>query len=481
MRYVSTQKLEAGMRLGADIYDAYGRILLGSKAELNDEYIARLIQLGFDGVYIADDLSADIIIDPIISPTLRGRGVNCVRNQDIDGCLLVAKDMVAEILAKGVISLDMADLREGDDFTYSHSVNVALYCCVIGLGLGMDEKELEWLVMSGLLHDLGKLSIPPEILNKNGRLSQEEYQIMKSHSKMSYDMIKARWDVPTHVKVAVLFHHENVDGSGYPNGISAEEMTQYTKILHVADVYDALVSKRPYKEPYSAYEASEYMMGACGIMFDLDIVSALLKYVPLYPKGTQMEMSDGRECIIVENKEHYNLRPIVRLIDGTTIDLTQKEYFHITLVGPAGRQHIVDQEESARQEMIKPFVKRRVLVVDDMVTNLQMMRGILEYLYDVTLVKSGRQALAYLNKNEKPDVIILDIDMPEMNGIDTAKAINEKYDCSIPILFVSAISNKETVMACQEIGAAGYIIRPYKSAYIKSELKRILTGRGDVE
>lgn len=481
MRFVNLDDVEPGMKLGADIYDAYGRILLGSRAELTSDYLRRLKELGFDGLYISDELSKDIHIEPIISPHLKSKGIECVRNQDIDGCRSVAKEMVEEMIAKGSISLDMTDLRESDDCTFVHSVNVALYSCIIGMSMKMNEMELEDLALAGLLHDLGKMTIPQEILNKQERLSQEEYQIMKSHAKMSYDLIKGRWDVPTHVKVAVLFHHENVDGSGYPNGITGDEQTQYTKIIHVADVYDALISKRPYKKPYSAYEACEYIMGACNIMFDLEVVQALLQYVPLYPKGTQMLMSDGRECIIVDNSGFHNLRPVVRLLDGSTIDLTDKRYLNITLVSEKTADTFSPESEAKRQEMIKHFHRYKVLVVDDMMTNLQLMRGILEYLYDVTLVKSGKQALAYLNKNEYPDVIIMDIDMPDMDGLETSKRINEKTNSSIPILFVTAINDREMVKKCQVIGAAGYVIRPYQPAFIKAELKRILTGRGDAE
>ena len=117
---------------------------------------------------------------------------------------------------------------------------------------------------------------------------------MKSHATVSYELLKERWDVSAQVKSAVLFHHENVDGSGYPQGLEGHEQTLFTKILHVADVYDALVSKRPYKNPYSPYEASEYLMGGCGIMFDQTVVDILLRYVPLYPKGTAVILSDGQ-------------------------------------------------------------------------------------------------------------------------------------------------------------------------------------------
>ncbi len=481
MRYMNISQVEPGMKLGAELYDTYGRVLLGGKAELTKEYIEKLKFLGFDGLYISDELSKDIEVSPIISPTLRGQGIDCVRRQDIDGCKVIAKEMIAEILAKGTISIDMADLRESDDYTYGHSVNVALYSSIIGLSLKYDEKSLEELALAGLLHDLGKMQIPGEILNKEGRLTQEEYQIMKSHAQISYDMIKERWDIAPSVKVAVLFHHENVDGSGYPKGITSDEMTDYTKIIHAADVFDALLSKRPYKNPYSAYEVSEYMMGACGIMFDTDIVLALLKHVPLYPKGTEMIMSDGRHCLIVENSGFHNLRPIIRLMDGETIDLTNKDYLNITLVAAANADTFSRESEEERNMMIQEFKRYKVMIVDDMMTNLQMARGILEYFYDLTLLKNGSQAIKYLGKNEDVDAIVMDVDMPGMDGIETVRRIRENLHMEIPVLFVTTLNDKETVKKCKEVGASGYIVRPFQPTYIKSELRRIITGRGDAE
>ena len=125
------------------------------------------------------------------------------------------------------------------------------------MGFEMNEEELTNVVMAGLLHDLGKLSIDPEILNKPGRLTPEEYGIITTHARLSYELVQERWDIPAQVKNAIYFHHQNVDGSGYPEATDGAVQTIYTKILHVADVYDALVSKRPYKASYSPKEAYE--------------------------------------------------------------------------------------------------------------------------------------------------------------------------------------------------------------------------------
>ncbi len=131
-------------------------------------------------------------------------------------------------------------------------------------------------------------------------------------------------------------------------------------------------------------------------MFDREVVETLLKYVPLYPKGTMVTLSDGREAIIYENFGVHNLRPVVRLMDGELLDLSNEANYHITLRMKTESGFSTEEAEKERNEMIRPPVRCRIMVVDDMKTNLQMLRGILEPLYDVILMKSGHQALLYL-------------------------------------------------------------------------------------
>lgn len=351
MRYVIIEEASPGMRLANDLFDSLGRTLIGSGCELSELYIEKLKEYGFDGIYIDDELSKGIEISDVISPQLRAEGMACVRKADIDKCLEVAKKMVEEILQNGALPMELTSLRTYDDYTYAHSVNVAVLCGVIGLGFNMDETDLTNLITAALLHDLGKLSIPEEILNKPGRLTPEEFAIMKTHSQLSYNLIQERWDLSSYVKTAVLFHHENVDGSGYPQGITGDKQTIFTKILHVTDVYDALVSKRPYKNPFSPFDAAEYLMANCGSLFDLEVVKMLLKCVPLYPKGTEIRLSNGQKGIIYENSGFHNLRPVIRLFTGELIDLTDREYLCYTI--SSARKDIAaasgDYEESRKK------------------------------------------------------------------------------------------------------------------------------------
>lgn len=353
MRYVILEKTDSGMRLAKDVYDSLGRTLVGRGCELTELYIEKLAEYGFDGVYIDDSISEGIEVAEVISPQLRAEGMACIRSANIDACIDIAKKMVEEILEKGILPLDLTDLRSYDDYTFAHSVNVAVICGVMGMGFEMTETELTHLITAALIHDLGKLSIPHEIVNKPGRLTPSEYEIMKTHAQISYDLIKERWDISSFVKTAVLFHHENVDGSGYPQGISGEAQTIYTKILHVADVFDALVSRRPYKLPYTPFDAIEYLMANCGTLFDMEAVKVLLNCVPLFPKGTEVQLSNGQKGIVYNNSGVNNLRPVVRLYDGTMIDLSKPEYFSYTL-------------SSTREEMVhasKEFEEERNIMI----------------------------------------------------------------------------------------------------------------------
>lgn len=476
MRYMEISNAEPGMILAHAIYDMSGRVLLGVNGILTESYIKRIREYGFTGVYIQDELSQDIVLDDIIEPKLREEGMKAVQKGDIDACKKVAEKIVEDMLGKGQISLDMADLRSYDDYTFAHSVNVAVICSVIGIGLGYDSTRLRELVIAALLHDLGKLAIDTEVLNKPERLSKEEFEQMKRHTEISYDMLSERWDLSSAIKTAVRFHHENEDGSGYPKGLDGSELNQYAKILHVADVYDAMTSKRPYKEPYSSRETIEYLMGACGILFDLKSVEALLKYLPLYPKGTTVTLSNGEKALVVENSGNYNLRPLVRLMNGENIDLTRQENFNITIVEDDVESAISIDEEEARIKMRQKEKQYHILVVDDMKTNLLMIRDMLKDEYRLTLVNSGEKAVDYLLKNPEPDLILLDIDMPGMSGIEMMEHLAAIKQRPIPVLFVTSICDKATVLRCRQLGAKGYIVRPYQPGYVKTEIKRILSG-----
>ncbi len=473
MRFIPIDRVKPGMVLAQSVFDDSACVLLGAYVELTKDYIEKLTERGFPGIYIEDELSKDIEIQEAISNTLRNEAVRSLRDCNIDQAMNVAQKIVEELLNKKTISLDMIDLRSFDEYTYRHSVNVAVLSTVVGMGMGLSTKELINLCAAAIFHDLGKLEIAEEILNKPGRLTDEEFAVMKQHPVLSYELIKGKWNISSTTKKAVLSHHENEDGSGYPHGLERDQIHLYAKIVHVADVYDALTSRRAYKKPYSPAEAMEYLMGGCGILFDQKIVKAFMKKVPLYPKGATVLLSNDEVGLIVENQKQNNMRPIVRLEDGSEIDLNDWEQLNVTIVGVPGEEVLAgDNLLEAEEERNRS--KKHILVVDDMVSNLKALNGILEDDYRVSAVKSGKQALHFMEKT-MPDLVLMDIDMPDMDGVDTVKAMQEAHgEKSAAVIFVTALSDKETVRRCREVCAKDYIVKPFKPVYILERIELAL-------
>lgn len=331
MRYVVIEKAKPGMVLARPVYDDSNRILLGGGNILNEDKIAKLEYRGFAGVYIEDELSKDIDIKEVITDDLRNLGIDALKKGDMEAVILVAECIVDRILNNSGISIELVDLRSYDEYTYRHSVNVAVLSTVVGLGMGFSQEELQELCIAGVLHDIGKLAVSPNLVRKPARLTRAEYEEIKEHPVLSYELLKNRLEISERIKRVVLQHHENEDGSGYPYQLKGDEIDVFAKIIHVADVYDALTSKRSYKSAYAFSEAIEYIMGANGILFNPEVVMIFTRYVAVYPKGTTVTLSDGREAIVIENTNNI-LRPKIRLMNGVHVDLSDElSYMNLTI------------------------------------------------------------------------------------------------------------------------------------------------------
>ena len=218
-----------------------------------------------------------------------------------------------------IISVDA--LKISDEYTFRHCVDVGAISVIIALKLNESPEFLRDIALAGVLHDLGKSKIPIEILNKPTKLDAEEWKIMKMHPVYGYRMIEHIDGISTEIKKAVIEHHENIDGTGYPLGISGDKICKMAKILTVADVYDALVTDRPYKDAKSPADALEIMMGMYN-KFDIDILKAFINCVVLYPIGTTIKLSNNEICVVIKNNAGYPLRPICQNVEtGEIYDL----------------------------------------------------------------------------------------------------------------------------------------------------------------
>lgn len=467
------EDVQPGMVLGRPIYDVSVRTLLSEGKELSQELVENLKRKGYPGIYIDDEWSKEINIEETIPMELRHNVTLSLQELDVDAAMEAANKIVEQILETEVLSLELMDLRSYDDYVYRHSVNVAVLSTVIGIGAGYHGQELLDLCLAAIFHDLGKILIDSRILNKPGKLNAMENEVVRRHPQVSYDMLYDKWSISEKVKAGVVGHHENEDGSGYPNGLLGDKIHPFAKIIHVADVYDALSSKRPYKEACSFSEAFEYLMGGCGTLFDKDIVEIFAKYVSIYPLGIMVELCDGREALVVKNHRYNRLRPMLKLMDGTILDLQDgNKNRNITILRQVGSNVMVagdiEENEKGRNQVFS-----HILVVDDAVSSSNQIKEILRDEYKVWLVNSAAQALEFLEK-KKPDLILMDVAMPNKTGIETAREIRRLFPEQIPVIFVSALHDVQTVMECRNIQATDYIVKPFKTSYLRERIRTAL-------
>jgi HD-GYP domain-containing protein (c-di-GMP phosphodiesterase class II) len=168
--------------------------------------------------------------------------------------------------------------------------------------------------MGALLHDIGKTRIPIEILNKDGKLTDEEFNIIKRHPELGYKMIENVKEINNRSRAIILEHHERVDGKGYPFGLTGDRMHKFSKITCISDVYDAIVSDRVYRRGFAANEAYEFILGGVGSFFDFDLVNVFKDNFSIYPLGACVKLSNGLEGFVVGHNKGFPDRPIVRIL-----------------------------------------------------------------------------------------------------------------------------------------------------------------------
>ena len=237
---------------------------------------------------------------------------------------------------KGIIHIQ--DLKSFDEYTYHHSISVSLLAVATGQILGFDLRDSMKLGRCALLHDIGKQFIPWKIINKKGKLSSEEFKEMMEHPHYGARNLRAKGLGSSGLINGILFHHEKINGRGYPKGLAGEEIPLYSKIVSVADVFDALTSFRSYRRPMTPTDAYEFIIAEVGASFDYDIVQAFTKKLDLYPINSLLELSNGKIVVVVENLNV--LRPVVMdVVTKEKFDLASSKNLNLSIV------RVADQED----------------------------------------------------------------------------------------------------------------------------------------
>lgn len=329
MRFVPTLCLREGMYLGKSLYGKGGELLLRQGRIIHNSYIDKILSLGIQGIYIIDKISEDIEIKNVISDDMKINAVRSVKelfdqaeNPDSYGGSLEKTKTLVEAVVDNIfenhsLMVNMIDLKVYDEYTFYHCVNVAVMSISLGTQLNLNHRELCQLGLAAMLHDLGKVFINKDIITKPGRLSDSEYASIKKHSALGYNYLHKNFSIPEKSSIGVLQHHERFDGSGYPNGLTGDEISLFGRIIIAADIYDALTSDRPYRKSLMPSEAMEYLMGGAGTTFDPEIVLAFTKKIAAFPTGTCVKLSNGLIGIVTQNFSDCTLRPMVRIIDSS--------------------------------------------------------------------------------------------------------------------------------------------------------------------
>ncbi|MGI5900869.1 MAG: HD-GYP domain-containing protein [Desulfitobacteriia bacterium] len=326
MRLVNIKYVEEGSILAKPIRNLNGNVLLSKGVKLTAQYLERLKELGIETLFIEDERFKDLEIHPLISDKTRKMAHNTIRSItltleetkgeaiDVDSVRTAVLNIINDLLYSYDILNNLADIAGHDEYTFEHSINTTVLALVLGIGKGYDQTKLLELGMGTIMHDIGKKDISQEILKKKGKLSPEEFAEVKKHPLVGYECMRKNQDFNLNSAHVALQHHEKWNGEGYPRGLKNTEIHELGRIAAVADVYEALVSKRSYRGAYQPYEAYEYILSLSGHQFDPEIVKIFARHVAVYPIGSGVKLSNGWRGNVIKQNRGLPSRPVVRII-----------------------------------------------------------------------------------------------------------------------------------------------------------------------
>lgn len=349
MKRISTMQLIPGMRVDEDVLTLDHQLILRKGTILTDALITKLELYGILTIYIDENYPPPVIPAKIPKQSYYERvretesfkkfkeeynaeidsfkaHLNNVveRNITIDVKEMLDVPLKLILEAKEHISvLDMlSNMREYDDSTYNHCLNVALICNVFATWLKLDQEDVEMATACGLFHDIGKLLIPKEIITKPGPLTDEEYAEIKRHPVEGYQILRDN-NVHEYICNAALMHHERCDGGGYPLRLKGKYIDPFAKMVAIADVYDAMTSARVYRGPLCPFKVIEIFEAEGLQRYDVNFVLTFLENICNTYIQNRCRLSDGREGqIIFINKQHLS-RPVVQCGDDY-VDLSEE-------------------------------------------------------------------------------------------------------------------------------------------------------------
>ncbi|HIE12086.1 MAG TPA: HD-GYP domain-containing protein [Desulfotomaculum sp.] len=322
MRRLAVSKLTPGMRVGRNVYGKDGQIWLAKGVLLTGRYIERLRELRVPVIYVDDGFVQDAEVKDIISEETRQQAVQQMKALLLEaetpkatvinppvGIYRTVEKIVQQVLANKGVLYNLMDIRAEDEYLFYHSVNVCLLATMAGATLGWGREQLEELALGALLHDIGKVRVPANILRKPGSLTKREFEEVKKHTVYGYEMLQ---NLQNARKIA-RSHHERLNGQGYPDGLQ-NDIPADVQLTGMADIYDALTADRIYREAYQPFEAYEMLAGTGDFWFDYRLILAFLSNIAAFPAGSVVRLVSGAVAVVLETRPGLSLHPRVRVI-----------------------------------------------------------------------------------------------------------------------------------------------------------------------
>ena len=259
-----------------------------------------------------------------------------------DRCYPVVEDVACSLARNPSAFVSLARLKTRDDYTYMHSVAVCALMIGLSRQLGLSDEQTREAGLAGLLHDIGKMQMPLEVLNKPSALTDDEFKVMKIHPEHGFDLLKDGAKVPEIALDVALHHHEKFDGSGYPHRLFGDEISLMARMGAICDVYDAVTSSRPYRSAWDPAGSLQRMAQWKG-HFDPAVFQAFLKSVGIYPTGTLVKLQSGRLAVVVEQSAASLVKPRVRVFYSTKSGMPVPAQL-LDLSAPGEKDAIVGRE-----------------------------------------------------------------------------------------------------------------------------------------
>jgi len=312
--------------LGKSILSNDGVVLLRAGIRLSSAYIKKLKQLGVIFIYVEDARLSDVEVEDerfseLKQVTLKSMSTVFQSIHDCNGkklkeSLNSVEDMVNYIIESGNVNSSLYDIKTFDNYTYVHSLDTCIMSTFLGLSSGLDKWQMKDLAVGAILHDIGKTKIDNAIINKKGKLSKEEYEEVKKHTIYGGEMLKKNFSIPLSAVNIVEQHHERVDGKGYPYGLESNQISKYSKIVCICDVYDAISNDRAYRHKFKPNDAYELILSGNGTSFDEKMIMNFKNTFAIFPLGSRVQLSNGEEGYVIKQNQGFPDRPIIRVFYG---------------------------------------------------------------------------------------------------------------------------------------------------------------------